>query len=158
MFYIVIGALITSFCSGFGVAWHNDKQTIALLNQSILSQKKEAESIQDKLAKQLAIKETQALDLNTELNLSHESAINSINSLRDSIKPMRLRDPGKRRQSSDCSMSKTSNTGITKEQASGTELSEELTRFLQSESYRADELAAYANTCYKFVSAQCGVK
>jgi len=159
MIYAIIGALVVSFCSGWGVAWHNDKQAIVALNMAIATQKESAQAQLDNLIGQLAIKEAEALNLNKNLEQSHASAIESINALRDNFKPIVLRDPGAGRARSRCSVPKTSDTGVDKENgASGAELSTELTQFLQSETYRADKLTIDYNALVAFVHAQCGVK
>jgi len=159
MIYAIIGALVVSFYSGWGVAWHNDKQAIAALNMAIATQKESAQAQLDNLTGQLAQKEIEAVDLNKNLEKSHVATIESINTLHDSLKPVRLYDRGTSRSSSHCAVSKTSDTGQPKEhETSGSELSAELTEFLKSESYRADQLTADYNSLVAFVSAKCGVQ
>jgi hypothetical protein len=56
------------------------------------------------------------------------------------------------RKSSSCTATKDSNSSaVVSTDEDRTELSDELTGFLKSEAYRADQIASYAIMCQKFI-------
>ena len=70
---------------------------------------------------------------------------------------MRLRDPnaiGCRKNT----LPKSNSPALTKDYPESGELSADLTKLLQSESFRADQVMSYANECHEFVINNCGVK
>jgi hypothetical protein len=85
------------------------------------------------------------------------SAINALNSQRDSFKSVRMYDSG--RKSSSCTTAKSDNTKtVIRADEDRYELSMELTEFLKMEAYRADQIAEYAKICQKFVvDNNCGI-
>jgi hypothetical protein len=155
--YIIIAILVASFASGYGVSHQISKAEIQHMSDSITAQNREAElqlaTLNDKATKV----HDEALKLNKDLEDANVSAINALNSQRDSFKSVRMYDSG--RKSSGCA---TTTSGDTKSPIGAFEdryeLSNELTEFLKSEAYRADQVAEYAKICQKFVvDNNCGI-
>ena len=150
--YIFIAILIAGFVSGYGVSHQISKAEIQHMTDSITAMNREAELTLAALTEEADKAHTEALKLNKELEDANVSAINAINSQHDSFKSVRMYDNS--RKSSSCAPTKDSNTNTT----AGTyedrhELSDELTSFLKSEAYRADQIAQYAILCQKFVTS-----
>ena len=148
--YIWLGIIVASFASGYGVSSALSRAEIKEMSDSIDAMNREAEWTLAALTKEADTAHTEALKLNKELEDANVSAINAINSQHDSFKSVRMYDNS--RKSSSCTATKGDNTNST---AGATEnrheLSDELTSFLKSEAYRADQIAAYAALCQKFV-------
>ena len=148
--YLFVGIIIASFASGYGFAYKVSRTEIREMSESISDMNREAEVQLATLTEEADKAHTEALKLNKELEDANVSAINAINSQHDSFKSVRMYDNS--RKSSSCTATKGNNTSTT----AGTyedrhELSDELTNFLKSEAYRADQIAAYAALCQKFV-------
>lgn len=155
--YLFIGVVIASFASGYGFAYKVSQAEIREMAESISTMNREADIQLATLTEEADKAHTEALKLNKELEDANVSAINAINSQHDSFKSVRMYDNS--RKSSSCTATKGDNTNPT---AGATEdrheLSDELTSFLKSEAYRADQIAAYAALCQKFVIINnCGV-
>jgi hypothetical protein len=148
--YIWLGIIVASFASGYGVSSALSRAEIKEMSDSIDAMNREAEWTLAALTKEADTAHTEALKLNKELEDANVSAINAINSQHDSFKSVRMYDNS--RKSSSCTATKGDNTssiaGATEDRH---ELSDELTSFLKSEAYRADQIAAYAALCQKFV-------
>ena len=150
--YLFVGIIIASFASGYGFAYKVSQAEIREMSESISDMNREAELTLATLTEEADKAHTEALKLNKELEDANVSAINAINSQHDSFKSVRMYDNS--RKSSSCAPTKDSNTNTT----AGTyedrhELSDELTSFLKSEAYRADQIAQYAILCQKFVTS-----
>ena len=148
--YLFVGIIIASFASGYGFAYKVSQAEIRELSESISNMNREAEIQLATLTEEADKAHIEALKLNKELEDANVSAINAINSQHDSFKSVRMYDNS--RKSGSCTATKDSNTSTT----AGTnedrnELSDELTNFLKSEAYRADQIAQYAILCQKFV-------
>jgi cell division protein ZapA (FtsZ GTPase activity inhibitor) len=155
--YLFVGIIIASFASGYGFAYKVSQAKIQHMSDSIDAMNQEAEWTLAALTKEADKAHEEALKLNKELEDANVSAINAINSQHDSFKSVRMYDNS--RKSSSCPPTKGDNTSST---AGATEdrheLSDELTNFLKSEAYRADQIAAYAALCQKFVvDNNCGI-
>ena len=149
--YLFVGIIIASFASGYGFAYKVSQAEIREMSESISDMNREAEVQLATLTEEADKAHTEALKLNKELEDANVSAINAINSQHDSFKSVRMYDNS--RKSSSCTATKGSNTNT----AAGTyedrhELSDELTSFLKSEAYRADQIAQYAILCQKFIT------
>ena len=155
--YIWIGIIIASFASGYGVSSALSKVELREMSESISTMNREAELQLATLTEKADKAHTEALKLNKELEDANVSAINAINSQHDAFKSVRMYDNS--RKSSSCTPTKGDNTSP----AAGAdedrhELSDELTSFLKSEAYRADQIAQYAILCQKFVTVNnCGI-
>ena len=155
--YIIIAILVASFASGYGVSHQISKAEIQHMSDSITAQNREAELQLATLTDKATKAHDEALKLNKDLEDANVSAINALNSQRDSFKSVRMYDNS--RKSSSCTATKGNNSNST---AGATEdrheLSNELTEFLKSEAYRADQIAEYAKICQKFVvDNNCGI-
>ena len=155
--YLFVGIIIASFASGYGVSSALSRAQIRQMSESISDMNREAEVQLATLTEEADKAHEEALKLNKELEDANVSAINAINSQHDAFKSVRMYDNS--RKGSSCAKTKDSNPNPT----AGTyedrhELSDELTSFLKSEAYRADQIAQYAKLCQKFVvDNNCGI-
>ena len=156
--YLFVGIIVASFASGYGFAYKVSQAEIREMSESISDMNREAEVQLATLTEEADKAHEEALKLNKELEDANVSAINAINSQHDSFKSVRMYDNS--RKSSSCAATQGDNTNST----AGTyedrhELSDELTNFLKSEAYRADQRAQYAILCQKFVVINnCNIK
>ena len=147
--YLFVGIIIASFASGYGFAYKVSRAEIQQMSDSIDAMNQEAEWTLAALTKEADKAHEEALKLNKELEDANVSAINAINSQHDSFKSVRMYDS---RKSSSCTPTKDSNTNtVVSTDEDRYELSDELTGFLKSEAYRADQIATYAIMCQKFI-------
>jgi hypothetical protein len=147
--YIFIAILIAGFASGYGVSYQISKAEIQHMTDSITAMNREAELTLAALTKEADKAHEEALKLNKELEDANVSAINAINSQHDSFKSVRMYDS---RKGGSCPKTKDSDSStVVSTDEDRTELSDELTSFLKSEAYRADQIASYAITCQKFI-------
>ena len=148
--YLFIGIIIASFASGYGFAYKVSRAEIRQMSDSIDAMNREAEWTLAALTKEADTAHEEALKLNKELEDANVSAINAINSQHDSFKSVRMYDNS--RKGSSCPKAKDSDTTeVARADENRTELSDELTSFLKSEAYRADQIASYAIMCQKFI-------
>ena len=146
--YLFIGIIIASFASGYGFSYKVSRAEIRQMSDSIDAMNREAEWTLAALTKEADKAHEEALKLNKELEDANVSAINAINSQHDSFKSVRMYDS---RKSSSCPKTKDSDSStVVSTDEDRTELSDELTSFLKSEAYRADQIASYAIMCQKF--------
>lgn len=147
--YLFVGIIIASFASGYGFAYKVSRAEIQQMSDSIDAMNREAEVQLATLTEEADKAHTEALKLNKELEDANVSAINAINSQHDSFKSVRMYDS---RKSSSCPKAKDSDTTeVARADEDRTELSDELSQFLKSEAYRADQIASYAIMCQKFI-------
>ena len=155
--YLFVAIIIASFASGYGFAYKVSRLEINEMADSIANQNREAEALLATLTEEAKKANAKALQLNKELEDANESAIKAINTQRDDFSHQLMYDNG--RKSSSC----TATTSDSAQTVTGTdedryELSNELTNFLKSEAFRADQIAAYATLCQKFVvDNNCGI-
>jgi hypothetical protein len=140
--YIWVGLLLVGFTTGFGVATAISHNKIQRMSDGIAAQNREAEIQYANLAEQ-------ANKVNTQLEDANATALKTITDQRNAFKSKRMYDT--HRKSSNCTNSNTSATINTSETDGA--LSAELTEFLKSEAYRADEISAYAVLCSQFIKA-----
>jgi hypothetical protein len=157
MSYIWLGIIVVSFASGYGVSSALSRAEIQHMSDSIAAQNREAELQLATMTEKATKAHDEALKLNKDLEDANVSAINAINSQRDSFKSVRMYDNS--RKSSSCTTTKSnSSQAVTAADENRYELSNELTEFLKSEAYRADQVAEYAKICQKFVvDNNCGI-
>ena len=147
--YLFIGIIVASFASGYGFAYKVSRAEIRQMSDSIDAMNQEAEWTLAALTEEADKAHTEALKLNKELEDANVSAINAINSQHDSFKSVRMYDS---RKSSSCTKAKGSDSStVVSTDEDRTELSDELSQFLKSEAYRADQIATYAIMCQKFI-------
>ena len=149
--YIFIVIAIGGFLAGFGMAHQIDKAEIQHMSDGISAQNKEAELTLATLTQAADNARKTALNANKQLEDANVSAINATNSQHDAFKSQRMYDT--HRKSNSCTSTTGTNTAGTANTATqyAPELSTELTEFLKSERYRADEISNYAILCQKFV-------
>ena len=155
--YLFVAIIIASFASGYGFAYKVSRLEIKEMADSIATQNQEAEALLATLTEEAKKANAKALQLNKDLEDANVSAINALNSQRDSFKSVRMYDNG--RKSSRCTTAKSnSSKTVIRADENRYELSVELTEFLKMEAYRADQIAAYALLCRKFViDNNCGI-
>ena len=147
--YLFIGIIIASFASGYGFAYKVSRAEIRQMSDSIDAMNQEAEWTLAALTKEADKAHEEALKLNKELEDANVSAINAINSQHDSFKSVRMYDS---RKGGSCPKTKDSDSStVVSTDEDRYELSDELTSFLKSEAYRADQIASYAIMCQKFI-------
>ena len=149
---LYIFALITavSFASGFVISHQISKAEIQHMSDGIAAQNMEAKLTLQILTEQADKEHEKALNANKQLEDANVSTINAINSQRDAFRSKRLYDT--HRASSNCTAAKLSDSSVATNTTSiDGELSTELTEFLKSEAYRADEISAYAVLCSQFI-------
>jgi len=149
--YIFALIAAVSFASGFGVSYQISKAEIQEMSNGIDALHREAEATIATLTAQADNAHANALNANKQLEDANVSAINAINSQHDAFKSVRMYDTN--RKGSSCTPTKGDNTAGAANTATqyAPELSTELTEFLKSESYRADEISNYAILCKQFV-------
>lgn len=148
--YIWIAIIVSSFASGYGVSSALSRAEIKEMSDSIAAQNREAELQLAALTEEATKAHEEAIKVNKDLEDANVSAINALNSQRDSFKSVRMYDNG--RKSSSCTTTKSDSAQtVTGTNEDRYELSNELTNFLKSEAYRADKIANYAILCQKFV-------
>lgn len=155
--YLFVAIIIASFASGYGFAYKVSQLEIKEMADSIATQNQEAEALLATLTEEAKKANAKALQLNKDLEDANVSAINALNSQRDSFKSVRMYDNG--RKSSRCTTAKVGDSStVIRADEDRYELSMELTEFLKMEAYRADQIASYALLCRKFViDNNCGI-
>ena len=147
--YLFVGIIVASFASGYGFSYKVSQAKIQHMSDSIDAMNREAELTLAALTEEADKAHEEALKLNKELEDANVSAINAINSQHDSFKSVRMYDS---RKSSSCTKAKGDNSSpFVSTDEDRTELSNELSQFLKSEAYRADQIASYAILCQKFI-------
>ena len=138
--YIWVALLTVGFASGYGLSSALSHAEIQQMSDGIAAQNLEA-----KLTLQILTE--QADNANKQLEDANDSAIKAINSQRDDFKSKRMYDT--HRKSNNCTATNTAS--ITDSSFTDGQLSTELTEFLKSEAYRADEISNYATLCNQFI-------
>lgn len=151
MLYIFALIAAVSFATGFGISHQISKAEIQHMSDGIAAQNMEAKLTLQILTEQADKEHEKALNANKQLEDANVSTINAINSQRDGFRSKRLYDT--HRTSSNCTAAKAGDTSVTTNATTeyAPELSTELTEFLKSEAYRADEISAYAVLCSQFI-------
>ena len=154
--YIWVALLAVGFASGYGLSSALSHAEIQQMSDGITAQNREAEIQLATLTEAADKAYRDALKAKQDLEDANVSTINAINSQRDAFKPVRMYDNG--RKSSSCPTTQSGNTSIATNTSDDGRLSEDLTEFLKSEAYRADQVSAYAILCKKFVvDNNCGI-
>lgn len=148
--YIFVIIVAVSFATGYGLSSVLSRAEIQRMSDGIAAQNMEAKLTLQILTEQADKEHEKALNANKQLEAANVSTINAINSQRDAFRSKRMYDT--HRASSNCTTTKAGDTSIVINSAdvSG-ELSTELTEFLKSEAYRADEISAYVVLCSQFI-------
>jgi hypothetical protein len=147
--------LLLGFSGGFFAGYKMADTQCDALKASVDRANIEAESRLVKARLQTQLAEKKAYDLNLKLDQSHDAYIKDTNALHDRLVTVRLRDP-RSRQGCSNAMPAAADSGQPETEATDGEFSEETAGFLKSEAHRADQVAAYAETCYQFIQSQGG--
>lgn len=155
--YFIIAALIVGFASGYGVSHKIGRAEIIGLELAIQQQKTEAQSILQDAQLKVTESENRAIQINNQLDKEHEENTRDIINLHDQLSTVRLRDPG-HRPSCPGSVPTSDSAGHAEDSTGSAELSAELENFLRDQSFAADQVAEYAQECFKFVQSNCGIE
>ena len=152
----LIGAMVLVAIVGgsyrFGVNHERNRQAAVELEQT-----RKQELVDRQYREQLAEANAQNQDLANRVEREANASRATIESLAEDNRRLaartagRLRDPNARACPAADRVPKTGDTASAAVPATGGDLSAELTGLLLSESRRADEAAAYANTCYSWI-------
>lgn len=154
--YIWVALLTVGFALGYGLSSALSHAELQHLSDGITAQNREAELTLATLTEKADKAYRDAFKAKQDLEDANVSTINAINSQRDAFKPVRMYDNG--RKSSSCPSTQSSNSSTATNTSDDGRLSEDLTEFLKSEAYRADQVSAYAILCKKFVvDNNCGI-
>jgi hypothetical protein len=148
--------LLLGFSGGFTLSHKLDQLQYDDLKAAVERANIEAERRLVKAQLQTQLAEKKAHDLNLKLDQSHDAYIKDTNALHDRLATVRLRDPGSRQDCNNAVPAVSDSGQPEAESADGPEFSAELAEFIRAEAYRADQIAAYADTCYQFIKAQGG--
>jgi hypothetical protein len=156
--YIMIALVMFGFTSGYWTAHSIDKSEIVSLHASIdrANAKAELSAKTDQAIIDAAI--AKANELNTQLDKTHESDINTINAYHAKLSAQRL--PAARA----CSGNKGAvpkadhPTVNTTNEADIAQFSDEFEILLRAESYRADQAAIDKNLLLEYVNNGCGIR
>jgi hypothetical protein len=157
--YLFLIISIAAFSAGFGTAYKIDQGEVIKLKMDIQTANMQAGELLQSIKEHVHESEETAKIYNEKLDKANLSAIETINGYRDKLATVRLRDPYTNKTSCPGAVSTGANTRINKKnEPDRAELSEQLTKFLQSESYRADQIMIEKNTLLEFVKNNCGIK
>lgn len=146
--YIWIAAVVISGALG---AWGTAEYKNAKFDKLIADQQVQAQQIlAEETAKNVALEKKWTSYART-IDDDYQKQITELRARRNVANGVRLFDPGTRESSCGPSTGK-DGTGDVKEETAPRELSAELSAFLRNEAERADEISAYANACFAFVS------
>ncbi|MEY3760055.1 MAG: hypothetical protein RIR39_1546 [Pseudomonadota bacterium] len=157
MIYIQIALAMILYGAGYLSAWKIDSLKIARLEISIESANDLSKSTLKEAQASVSAAEQQALISSDNFDKERIKNDELNNNFATTFKSMRLRDPhaiGCRKNT----LPKSNSPVPIKDYPESGELSEDLTKLLRSESFRADQMMSYANECYEFVKNNCGVK
>ncbi len=143
-------ALGIAFALGFGLSYQIDHVEIASMEAANQSQNNEARIMLSVAQSRATEAQNAALIANANLDKAHESAIQTINALHGSLATARLRDPGWKGCRN--TVPQSHSTGQSQDEAGDGQLSTVFNEFLVNESYRADQVATYADECSKFIT------
>lgn len=157
MIYAYIIAALSIFGAGFALSHQLDKAEVQSLQMAIERGNAESEMTLNLAKAKVEAAAKEAAIANQQLESSHDQNIRTINSYRDKLATVSLRDPGK--SHSRCASAENSDTGIHQEDgASEDRLSREATEFLWSEASAAAIAATERNALLTFIKEQnCGV-
>ena len=156
MFYLQMALAIIFYAGGYTTAWQLGAKKIAVLEAQIAVANDHANELLAVHRQVIKAAEEKAATVSVQLETDYVQHTKAINGLKHTLAVTRLRDPNSRQNSSN-TLSESSNPKKPNPATDTFDLSENLTRLLRSESYRADTVAIYAEECFKFVRNNCGV-
>jgi hypothetical protein len=154
--YIFAIIASVSFASGYGVAYKAYSGQIDALNIGISASNQASKQLLATETAKVKASEENALKLNSELDMAHESDIATINAIHDQLVSARLHDNHQASRTNPVPV-RPSPSGTAKNDETDGGLSTEATGFLLGESYRADKITVDYNLLLAFVSNNCGI-
>jgi hypothetical protein len=142
--YFLIAIILSSFGSGFYTAHSIDNAEIFALKNAIEKANEQGRSAMNEATRIVNEAQKEALETNNELDKANEASITTINAYYDRVHS--IHNPR-----SNCTMSKSNNTGEPEKDAGNT-------YDILAELHRADLAAIEKNTLLKFVRNNCGIK
>jgi hypothetical protein len=153
--YILLVIALAGFGGGFTVARSMYILNIEELKHSIQESNAKQQVLKNINEQKLALAEEKAVKLNENLDKSHESYIETVNSYATKLSSSKLYD---HKASCGNKVSEGSNSKqLAKTRTNNSELSRELTEFLRAETLRADKAAIDKNSLLEFVKSNCGI-
>ena len=158
LIYTLAATLIIGLISGGTIGFKfEEAQALKYKNALELANIISAETL-SKAKAELSIANVSAINLNKDLENANFQHIQTINAYSDKLHDAiakRLHDSTAR-----CSntLPKANSTSKSVENARGSGLPKDYVGFLEQQLKLADETAVYAQTCFKFVNANCGIK
>lgn len=146
--YIIAAASI--FAAGFGLSHQLDKVEIQSLQMAIERGNAEAEMTLQAAKSRVDQAAIEAAAANKQLESSHAQSIQTINAYRADL-DNRLHDRSASRRNA---VPACTGSGNLDEATGAADVSE---RSIADLAFRADQVAAYAQACWKFVSNNCGI-
>ena len=154
MIYAYIGSLLIAFAAGFGLSHQLEKAETQRLTLAIERSNNEAQLTLQAAKTKVAALDTAALQFKNQLETAHDQSIKTINSLHDQLATARLSASD---QNSANPLSASSSAGIATTETGSEQFSTDFDRLVKAEAYRADTVAAYAESCWRFVTNNCGI-
>jgi len=155
--YIIAAVAAISFGTGIGVTRQFYKGEIISMEVAIEKANDQSAAVLAAAKERSEKAQAEAVSINNELEKANESSIQTINYYHSKLADARLRDPGKTSCTNSVPAGNNSKKPIGSSANDGF-LSDEATKFLREESYRADQVTIYAQECYKFVAEHnCGI-
>ena len=155
--YACLFIAITLFGSGYATAWKVGTQQIIALEVQIIASNTDAQQKLLEAIEATERAEQAAVIANIQLETEHEKNIEAITAGAGMLGAVRMRVPV---HPKDCgrAVPKSAGAGVIEDSTDTTELPNDLTQLLRSETLRADNLAVYANEAYQYISTKCGIK
>jgi hypothetical protein len=158
----IYGLLVLGAVAALAAIKHSyDERVRAPLRQELADLRAQIEANKTEAARQIAQREAEnkkAIDGYTQYartsDETHAAELARLRAARNAADGVRFVDPFGRRSCTAAGQAGKSDSGTPETAAAAGELSGELAAFLRAEAERADEVAAYANSCHRFVNGR----
>ncbi len=157
MLYAYLFIAIALFGSGYATAWKAGAEQISTLEAQIEISNHEAKRLLQQATAQTAHAEAEATVANIQLETEHAKNIESVTASAGLLGAVRMRIATKHPNCAN-TLSKGASAAITTDSTDTTELPTELVALLQTESRRCDQVMAWSEEAYQFISNNCGIK
>ena len=148
----------TIFGGGYKVGYNNEHAKVLSMQLAIERANNESAEILARQTQKIISFESKARELNKELEQTHAKDTKIIDEYRDLNASLRLRDPNGHKASCGSSVPSSAGAGsVAQDAGDSADISEELTRLLRAETYRADQTAIEKNALLRFVKSNCGM-
>jgi len=156
MIYGYLLIAITLFGSGYATAWKVGTKQIIALEAQINASNTDAKQMLLETIEATERAEQAAVIANIQLETEHEKNIEAITASAGMLGAVRMRIPV---QPKDCgrTVPKSAGAALTPDSTESAELPTELVALLQSESKRCDQVNAWSQEAFKFITNNCGV-